>query len=484
MGDSGILKKGVQIQDGLLSLRVGQDRLEAILAPVGEERIPVASLEFESLKREAAEFGVIHGVLPSLEPREDGSFCIARGEPPVSGENAKITLHVKPSIAHMPRGQQANKDKVDFRELGNIVNVNPEQLLFEKIPLTEGTPGKDVLGSALLAKPGKDIKIRLGPGVRINEVEMKVYATTSGKFVMVDGKACVFGEHKILGDVDMTVGNVVFAGKSLQIQGEVLAGFKVKCRGDISIQRSINNAEVLAGGKLVVAGSVIGEQAQVRSKGEMVLGFVENGPVIETLGSLRIKKFMVQGQVRVNGDLLVIEENGTLVGGQCVVGGSVFVKELGSDGEVGTELRVGTNPGIELKREKLNIALKIWPDRFNEVIKNIGTLQALKKKEGRLPPEKEELLKRLSVAMPKLADKVSKLTEMEKEIQEEKEKMVNEAVYVYGRVYPGVLVKIGSAIRAITIEEEAVVIRFDPQSRQILIRKMTSEEQQHPGKRV
>jgi uncharacterized protein len=480
MSDSGI-KKGVQVCDDLFSLRVSPDRLEATLHPLGELTEADASSKLERLKREAGDYGIIYGLLPALERMEDGSFCLARGKAPVHGENARIKLHVKPSIAQ-PRRPLPGQDKVDYRELGNIVNVNRDQFLLEKVPLTEGVPGRDVLGGIVMSKAGRDIRLRPGPGVRITEDETKVYATLNGKFVMVEGKPCVFGEHLIRGDVDLSVGNVVFTGDALHIQGEVLPGFKVKCRGDISIQNGINNAEVLAGGRLLVRGSVVGEQAVVRAKGDMVLGFVENGPLIECLGTLTVTDFIVQGKVRVGGDLNVFQGNGTLIGGQHVVGGSIFVKELGSEGEVVTELNVGISPSLELQKTRLENEMKIWPEKFNEVLKNISALRQMKKKEGSLSPAKEALLAKLTAVMPKLADKVSTLTDLEKEIAAGKEKLVKEAVYVYGRVYPGVVVKIGSAVRAITAKEEAVVIQTDGKSCQILVRKMSPEERQAMGR--
>jgi len=54
--------------------------------------------------------------------------------------------------------------------------------------------------------------------------------------------------------------------------------------------------------------------------------------------------------------------------------------------------------------------------------------------------------------------------------------MVNEQVYVYGHLFPGVVVKIGSLVRTITLEEEQSIIYFDKTSHQILVRKMTREE--------
>jgi riboflavin synthase alpha subunit len=80
--------------------------------------------------------------------------------------------------------------------------------------------------------------------------------------------------------------------------------------------------------------------------------------------------------------------------------------------------------------------------------------------------------------MPKAMDKVNLLTEENKELEVELEQMVNEVVYVYGHLFPGVVVKIGSLARTITLEEEQSVIYFDQVTHQILVRKMSRDERE------
>ncbi|MDH3392737.1 MAG: FapA family protein [Desulfobulbaceae bacterium] len=480
MADEKLFKGGVPVLDGAFMLRVVKDRLLAYLVPVAQEEgeMPdIGSYDAARIKAALVENDIKHGLLPDPEIQEDNSVDVARGESAIPGENAKVKMHVKPSMVRSPKMKEAKKDTVDFRELGAIVNVNAGQILLEKIPLTEGTPGKDVFGLTIPPKPGKDVTMKGGPGVKVSEDGFKVVASLSGKFLMADGKPAVFDSHVVKGDLDLSVGNVAFCGKSLTVAGDVLPGFKVRCKGDVIIQKNINNAEILTHGKLVVAGSIVGEDVLLRSKGDMRLGFVENGPVLETLGKLTIDDFMVQAKVKVGGDLVVVKGNGTLVGGVAVVGGSVYVKDLGSDGEVVTEINVGINPSLEVRRKKLEEEMAIWPERLNQTVKNISALETMLKTEGEnMPPEKQALLAKMVSVMPKLMERVNLLSEAEKKLQEEMAKLTSECVYVCGTLYPGVTIKIGGIPRLFTMEEEAVVIHFDQKSRQIHIRKMLSEE--------
>jgi uncharacterized protein (DUF342 family) len=474
MASEKLFKGGVEIQNGAFILRVTKDRLQAVVTP--KDIKAGAQLDHSLLQKELAENGIVGGVLPAPESAGGGSFLVAKGTAAVPGENARVKMHVKPAMPG-PQRSDPDKDQVDFRELGTIVNVAKDKLLLEKIAPGLGKAGQDVFGVGIPAKPGKDSKLKYGKGVTISQDEMKIFAALDGKFLMEDGRPTVFGEHSITGDVDMKVGNIVFGGAKLLISGEILPGFSVKCRGDIWIGQGINNSSVMAGGTLTVIGGVVGEEAKLRAKGDIVVDFVENGPKIETAGYLRVNDVLLQANVSVGKDVIATQGNGTIIGGKIVAAGSVHVKELGCDAEVITEVCVGLVPSLQIKKQNLDAELVLWSDRLNEVIKNISALEKIKKElAGKFPDDKSALLVKCKAFMPKAMDKVNSLTEENKELELELEQMVNEVVYVYGRLFPGVVIKIGSLTRTITLEEEQSVIYFDQTSHQILVRKMSRDE--------
>ncbi|MBU3937387.1 MAG: FapA family protein [Proteobacteria bacterium] len=475
MASEKLFKGGVEIQNGAFILRVTKDRLQAVVTPKDTKGGGV-QLDQDLLKKELAENGIVGGVLPAPEAAGGGSFSVAKGIPPVPGENAKVKMHVKPAIPG-PQKADPDKDQVDYRELGTIVNVAKDRLLLEKVAPSQGKAGQDVFGIGIPAKPGKDSKLKYGKGVTLSPDESKISAALDGKFVMSEGKPTVLGEHSITGDVDMKVGNIVFGGSNLTISGEVLPGFSVKCRGDIKIGQGVNNSFVMAGGFLTVLGGVVGEEAKLRAKGDITVDFVENGPKLETAGYLRVNDVLLQAQASVGKDVIATQGNGTIIGGKIIAAGSVHVKEMGCDAEVATEVCVGLVPSLQMKKQKIVEELGLWSDRLNEVIKNISALEKIKKElAGKFPEDKSTLLAKCRAFMPKAMDKVNFLTEEDKALELELEQMVNEQVYVYGHLFPGVVVKIGSLVRTITLEEEQSIIYFDKTSHQILVRKMTREE--------
>lgn len=472
-----LLKKGMPLQDGAFLLKVAKDRLLAVVVAADPEA--GAELDRQALARTMAEEGIVFGVLPEPAICSNGALCVARGVAPNHGEDSKIRMYVRPSVVRVPKVKDPGRDQVDFRELGSIVNVDKGRQLLEVIPPTPGTAGRDVFGEEIPPKPGKERKLKCGPGVTVSDDERRVFAACDGKFIMADGKPSVYEEHTVSGDLDLTVGNIAFGGKRLIITGEVPAGFSVKCRGDIDIRQGVHNSVVMAGGNLKVGGSVVGEEAVLRAKGNVEIAFMEGGPSVEAGGDLRIRESAIQCQGLVGGALNArgSGNKGVLVGGKYIVGGSVYVGELGTDAEIQTYLHVGVVPSIQGRKQKVDDDLKLWAERLNEIIKNISALDKMKKDQGAgFPPEREAMLKKYRGAMPKTMDRVNEFTEQAKKLEQELDQMVAESVYVYGTLYPGSVVSIGSATRFVTSEERECVVYFDRETRQILIRKLNKEE--------
>lgn len=467
---------GVPLLDGSVTMKVSKDKLEVLIIPKEGFQLGVENLE--AIKKELAQQGICHGILEKPILGKDGSFCVAKGEAPQPGKDGVLRPHVRPVMARTPKAV-GGKGVMDHRELQSISNVSKDQLLLEKILPAAGTPGKDVEGKELPAKGGRDIKIKNGQGTYLSEDGLNVFSACNGKFVMADGKPSVFDEHVVRGDVDMSVGNIAFGGRSLMVDGAVLPGFQLKCRGDISVAKGVHSSRIMAGGKLDVRGGIVGEESKVMAKGDVSVDFVENIDSLESGGQLIISDFIVQGRhLQVSQGIFAVQGKGLIVGGDCLVGKSVHVKELGTDAGVETRFTLGMDKAFMQHKEQTEKDFALWSERFNETLKNVNSLEHMKSESGgKMEEDKKRLLIKMKEAMPRIMEKVNLLQEAQEKIEEELERRVNECIYVYERVFPGVSVKIGPAIRVLNEEEERVVIYFDKPTRQIKLRKLTPEEQ-------
>ncbi len=476
-----LTNKPVKICNDRVLLKLTKDKLKAVLQLANPDD-HFEAIDFPEILKEVQEHGVSFGFFSKLPPARDGKTIIANGKAAVPGENAKVKPVVKPALQFTPKTKEGVKDKVDFRELGNIVNVPAGQLLLQKIAATAGSPGKNVLGAVIATKAGKDVTMKCGSGAVLSDDGMQVLSTLDGKFIMRDGKACVLEEHVVQGDVDMSVGNIAFFGSLLEIQGEVISGFKVKCKGDISVAKGVGNAVLIAGGNLTINGGMVGEEAEVRAKGNIRVDFCENFGLLEARKSLTVTNYLIQGQVKVGEKLTALEGKGKVIGGAFVVGGSMYVKELGSDAEVVTHVTVGLKPELEKRKRKIEVAKQYWPDRMNELLKNISAINEMKKKEGKdFGGEKAKVLAEINDMMPEVMEMNNKLTEMEAELEDELNKAACESVYVYKTLYPGVHINIGSSSLFVNKQDSQVVVELDKKTLKVKVRPMTSEEKEGVG---
>ncbi len=480
MSSSSLCKGKIELLNGQFVLRVSADRLEAVVScKEPDNSANLDDTNFKTLMEEVRSHGVNFGLLEDPAPKGNGSWLVAKGEPAVHGENAKVKAYVKSIGAQSSKTKDSKKDTVDFRELDMVVNVPKGKLLLEKILATDGTPGRTVTDETINPKPGKDFNFKIGSGVSLSEDGIKVISEAEGKYMLADGKVSVEVEHIINGDVDISTGNITFIGESLVINGAVLPGFKVKGKKDVYIGQGIqNSAEITVGGNLKIKGGVVGDGVAIKCWGNVNADFIENVGRIEVNGDLLIFDALIQTHTRVSHNLKMLTGKGALVGGTHTVGGSVFVREIGSEAEVVTEVVVGFEPELEAKKKKLEKEKKYWPVKMEEIMKNNIDLQKLKKESGdKFPPEKTALLKKNYEMLPKIMEKVTSLPEKKKALGAEIEQSGNESVYVYGTAFPGTKVTIGDVSRVLINMEEQVVIHLDKSTRRIHCRSMSKKEQ-------
>ena len=475
MASNKLFKEGVEVDNGRFVLKVTNDRLRAFLETTAPEVTEEPDLFL--LKDELAE----HGLLPEPQPIKDkeGTFDVATGMPAENGKDAVIKHHITiSSKATAPkRKNSGSREEIDHRELHHLINVRQGQLLAEKLPHTPGKPGKDVFGAVISAKDGKDIPLNCGQGVDLSDDGSRLIAKTDGEYRLTNGKSEVFDKYLVRGNVDMSVGNIAFGGLLLTIKGNVLPGFKVKCRGDINIGGEVNNAMVTAGGELTVKRGIVGRHARIKSRYNISAAIIEEGPMVQSkAGSLTVTDHIIQSRIYVAGDIVVTLGKGYVRGGQYMAGGSFYAMELGSEGEVNTEVTVGIGPELQQKKLTLEQENPIWQDRMTKVNRYIDGFKRLKKRRGKLEPEQNGILEQLQKVATIIARQLAGLKELQNQIHQKLDRHYTEGVYISSRLFPGVTSRIGNATRIFTEPVKGVVIYQDLTTRQIFSRPITQED--------
>lgn len=243
---TGVPVKIAEIQkkklDAAIAVMVSRDRMEAFL----EIECPAGSVmpDLDFVKAHLAKSGVTYGLLDDaidLALRQPNLRVLcAKGRLPENGTDARSEYLI--DMTQMGKPLEMADGGVDFKNLGLYINVEKGQVLAQKIPATAGVPGSDVCGNAVPSRPGKDVLLH--PGANVQLVDgTKLVAATGGNLMLVGGKMTVAPILQIKKDVDLSTGNIDFAG-DVVIQGSVQEGFSVKAGGNVDIAGMVSGGNV------------------------------------------------------------------------------------------------------------------------------------------------------------------------------------------------------------------------------------------------
>ncbi len=460
-GRQSLFKEGVPILDGRFRLFVSSDELVAFLrkdAP-GPDLIPD---DYPALKSELKKHGIVFGLLE--EPEVDsGRLIVARGRPPVKGEDARIELLV--DLEKGPR--EEGNDRVDLREMNTIVCVTAGQPVARKIPPGPGEPGMNVFGEPLPTFPGKDIPFRYGSGLKPDEEGVLLISEVEGALISEGDKLRVSPVFELNSDVNWDVGNIHFLGEKLLINGVVHRGFEIDCSGDLEINGAVeDNVLIRVKGDLIISGLVHGEETRIECQGQATIGAIEYAQVF-VCGDLTVSDYILQAFCEVGGHLSVTEGVGTIVGGESFVRGSAEVRILGSSAHVTTVLRVGYERSLSEQLEDVKAKLTVLEDQMTALYKALKAGAKLLK-EGRLPSEKIPVFNKVKKKLEELELEAQKLKEKERELRERVKTLRRTTVKVLGRCFPGV--RIGIADREITVNRPLEMGTFYLKEAQVTFR--------------
>jgi uncharacterized protein (DUF342 family) len=388
---------------------------------------------------------------------------VAFGTPVQQGEDARLEFLYKKDapVEEKPAAvfEESEDGRIDYHDaLHQIENIAKGTLLVRKIHPTKGVPGRTVTGKVIEAKDGKDIEIVCGKGAVFNpENKDEILADADGQVIVKDNRISVMSIYEVPGDVDFTVGNIDFVG-TVNIHGDVKDGFKVFAGEDLIIQGVVEAAELKAGGKLVIAGGLSGsDRAIVSCQGDATIKYIRNARV-EVGGNLTVAQAVMHSKVVVGKKCTVAGKKGVIVGGQVIAGEEVNAASMGSNFATPTEVIVGEMVGVRDELQKLENEIKTAAENLEKTKKGMLFLKDLQTKMGgNLPPEKKELLTKLTRAQFKLMADVKGLGEKKMELDRQDaegaaERKRHAKVSCLGIIHTGVKITVNKASRQVSEE--------------------------------
>ncbi|MEM1668937.1 MAG: FapA family protein, partial [Thermofilaceae archaeon] len=160
-------------------------------------------------------------------------------------------------------------------------------------------------------------------------------------------------------------------------------------------------------------------------------------------GNLYVKDYLIFSETKVNGELQSIEGKGIIYGGKIYVTKNITLKTAGHSAQTKTEIFAGYKPEIVENYFKLSEKELIFSDNLKKVLYGLELFEKLKT-EGKLTPDKERILTKLSIERDKLVKKLYHIKEELKLLREKFEELKSAKIRILQRVYPNVILGIAN----------------------------------------
>lgn len=422
---------------------VTPDAMEAYLT-IYPPDVPGATLHpnqvRDALEAAKVEKGVLYDVIRTMlaEHTVGKRTLVARGQAPVHGEDGRIEFYVAES-----KGSTVDANRVDFKELNLIDNVEEGDVIAHLLPPSQPEDGFNVLGRILPGRVGAKAKMKAGKNVRRSEEGTELIAKKSG-FIVVSGDKISVEDIMRVKDVDAETGNLHFTGV-VQITGQVQDGYAVQADRGIQVSGTVGRATLKCGGDIRVNGGVIG--AKIEASGNVYARFF-NEATVEAGKDVIANEYILHSHVLAHQNIIVEKmPSGFITGGLVQAGISVTSPNLGSDvSEEKTQVEVGTGFGMRQRFDAMERKMKLERASFEKISRQLLLLQSQKEQQRGLPKDKVLSLQKMSrTAQAFRAELLSQLHpfhELRREMEVNDDAPAEPAVFVEKIVNPGTTIQL------------------------------------------
>jgi uncharacterized protein (DUF342 family) len=470
--------------DSFVRIEISEDEMSAyvLVTPPG---VGGGDISYEGLKRLLNGDGVIYGIKEDVlaqctdRPTYGTRVCVAEGKPAMNGKDAHMDyfFEVDPSSA---RFRETTVGAVNFKDLNIIQNVMTGDKLARKMPPEKGEHGRTVTGKLLSATDGKDIPLPLGENVSVDKDGLTIIAGVNGRVVLSADKVGVEKVFTVDGSVGVKTGNIIFLG-SVVVNGNVEEGYSIKATGNIEVTGLVEKADLDSEGDIIIRQGIAGKEGTVVRAGQTLIAkFIENATV-KCGGTVIVSDGILNSAVSARQRVICQGKRAAIIGGRICAGEEIQSKILGSSfGGTETICEVGYDPDLKEHIDMLMTGLEKTQKVFNDLQRNISTLEKMKGQMKQLSEDKEAYLAELLDRRIDVVTKVDRLNGRIRQAQEQLAQVENNGkVSVSAKCHPGTVIFIRDVRTAIRSEYKSVT--FTASNGLIQIGKFVDENEKAPG---
>lgn len=452
-----VVEQIAERRDAELLIKVANDGLSATLQLTTPHGGTMPSIEDVKaiLKRQQITRGIgIKRIIQLLEqaqqavPGSKVEGIIARGLAARPGRNSKFVPLVPNALERILRPQSKEGDKVDMRDLGEIVCVKANSPLLRRTHPGKGRSGFTVTGEKLPASSGDWVDLKPGEGTYISEKDPNLLlASISGMPKYKDNIMQVDDTFDTKG-VNVGTGHINYDGAVL-VNGDVTEKMVVKATGDVTVNGFVESARIEAGGDIIITQGAVGKYDGDDEDHNCILKaggsvFLQHGQglLIEADQHVVVQRQLSHSEIRSKGTVTIGQVDKPM--------GSIFACSIQARGTVsagtigaisGSSLIIDFSEGFQellLRKESIEERLESLQQRHNNHKEKLERLAGKS-----LPKELRLKIAQASEALKKetqLLEVLSRQAEAAAEAKLAYQKSIR--VLAYKKLYAGVTIKL------------------------------------------
>jgi uncharacterized protein (DUF342 family) len=260
---------------------------------------------------------------------------VAIGLPAKDGKPSRMRSLFPNALDRILQPQEAGNNKVNMRNLGDILCVQAKIAVAEREPPGKGRAGYTVTDSPLNPNEGQWIPIKLGANTSISpQDENIIIAEVSGQPKFENDIMNVDNTFQSKG-VNVGTGNINYDGAVI-VNGDVTESMEVIAKGDITINGFVESATIRAGGDIIITEGAMGkmneEDCKLHAKGSV---FVQHGQGLDIVANknLNVRKQLAYSRVKCGGIVTIGEPDrpmGNLFASTIQCGSTLYAGTVGA----------------------------------------------------------------------------------------------------------------------------------------------------------
>lgn len=333
-----------EIKDIQISISLAEDKMSATLTLDAHPNAEAPDINhiFELARKRGIVVGLsrkrIAGLIQQCKTLDTSNLVsgiIAKGFPARDGKHSRIKALVPNAFERLLTPQDKGGNKVDMRNLGDIICVSPEQAVAKRVAPTKGRMGKTVEGKDIGATPGNILEIKLGANTQVSASnENLIIASVSGQPKFENGVMCI-EDALIVKGVNVSTGNIKYEGAVI-VNGDVTENMKIVAKGDVTINGFVESAYIHSEGDIIITEGATGkmndEDCQLIADGSIYIQHAQGVDVVAGK-DLSVAKQLAYSRIKAIGSVKVgdiAKPMGTLFASTINCGKTVVAGSIGS----------------------------------------------------------------------------------------------------------------------------------------------------------